>query len=119
MIALIANPKAWHGKYVRLIGYAHLEFEGRGLYIHRQDQLNAISKNGLWLNGLSKGAKLEGKPSVDQYVIVEGRFSATDRGHLGGWSGAIVDIRRFNLWSHPDRGPSWRRQKEGRSKPVQ
>jgi hypothetical protein len=117
MMALIANPKAWHGRYVRTIGYAHLEFEGNGLYVHRADYQNAISHNGLWVATARKGVVMKG--AVDKYVLVEGRFSAKFRGHMGMWSGAIEDIRRFQVWSDPDRGPAWRRQKEGRSKPVQ
>jgi hypothetical protein len=37
MIQLIANPQAWDGKHVRVIGFLRLEFEGDALYLHRED----------------------------------------------------------------------------------
>lgn len=50
IMQLIANSDAYHGKYVRLIGFVKLEFEGNAIYLHQDDYKFGISKNGLWLD---------------------------------------------------------------------
>ena len=78
MVQLIANPKAFHGKWVRVIGFCHLEFEGNALYLHRDDYERAISRNGVWLNAP------EGKEGLsNQYVLVEGVFEDATSTKLG------------------------------------
>lgn len=47
---LIARPRDFHGKRVRVLGYAHAEFESSGLYAHREDFEHAMYSNGLWLS---------------------------------------------------------------------
>ena len=37
LIQLIANPNEYHGKFVRLIGFCRLEFEGDALFLHREE----------------------------------------------------------------------------------
>jgi hypothetical protein len=50
MVQLIANPKDYDGKVVRVVGFMKLEFEGNGIYLHRDDYKNNIFKNGLWID---------------------------------------------------------------------
>src|SRR5690349_6313687 len=66
LIQLIARPADFDKKMVRVIGFCHLEFEGNGLFVHRQDFEQSISKNGLWLDAPRGKASLS-----DRYVIVE------------------------------------------------
>lgn len=100
LISLIATPKDFDGKRVRVIGFARLEFEGNAIYIHREDYLQGITKNGLWLD-----VELASKKSVteanNRYVLVEGVFSMKDQGHLGLWSGSIQKVTRMDPWSAP------------------
>src|SRR6266481_3107840 len=49
MVQLIANPKEHDGKFVRLIGYVNLQFEGNGIFLHSEDCKRGITANGLWL----------------------------------------------------------------------
>jgi hypothetical protein len=96
LVELIARPERYDRKPVRVIGYAHFEFEGNGLYLHREDYERAISKNGIWL---APPESVSGAvtPS-DRYVIVEGTFHARDKGHMGMWSGALTQVTRLEPW---------------------
>ena len=98
LINLIANPKEFDGKLVRVIGFARLEFEGNAIYLHREDHLQGITKNGLWLDVESALKKATTRLS-DRYVIVEGVFSMSDQGHMGLWSGSIQKITRMDPWA--------------------
>lgn len=100
LISLIAKPKEFDGKQVRVIDFARLEFEGNAIYLHREDYLNGITKNGLWLD-VEPPSKKSATRVSDRYVIVEGVFSMKDRGHLGLWSGTIQKITRMDPWVVP------------------
>jgi hypothetical protein len=52
LIHLIANPEAFDGKPVSVMGFFRYEFEGTALYVHREDYEHALSKNGIWVAGL-------------------------------------------------------------------
>jgi len=100
LINLIATPREFDGKQVRVIGFARLEFEGNAIYLHREDYLQGITKNGLWLD-VERLPKKSSASVNNRYVIVEGVFSMTDKGHLGLWSGSIQKVTRMDLWSAP------------------
>ena len=99
LIHVIQNPEKYAEQPIRVVGVATIKFEVTGLYISEADMLNAVTKNGVWIDVPSNEAtrKLNGK-----YVIVEGVFDPTRKGHLGMWSGMIKDVSRFDLWSDPD-----------------
>lgn len=94
MTQLIANPDKYEGQNVRVIGYLHLEFEGDVLYLHKEDFDHAILGNGIWVDIGREQQKLS-----DNYVLLEGVFTAKDRGHMGMWSGTLKDISRSMVWS--------------------
>ena len=87
---LLANPAPFQGHRVRVIGFAHFEREGNGLYPHREDWERHIARNGLWLDPPARSDSLS-----DHYVIVEARFDAKARGHLGMWSGTLDSVTRL------------------------
>lgn len=97
IIQLISNPNEFHGKTVRVIGYARLQFEGEALYLHSDDYKYAISKNGLWLSTTDE--ILKNREAFDRkYILVEGVFNAMHQGHAGLFSGSIEKIQRFQVW---------------------
>lgn len=102
MVQLIANSEKFDGRLVRVIGFLRLEFEGNVLYLHREDYENAILGDGVWVDTTAEVMK-QSKTLNMQYVLIEGTFSSSDRGHMGMWSGAIKKIRRAELW-HSHRG---------------
>lgn len=91
MVALLATPEAFDGERVRVHGYIHLEFEGNGIYLHEEDYLHQLYKNGLWVS-LKRDQSFRG--CQDQYVPLEGTFRAQDKGHMNLWNASITDITR-------------------------
>jgi hypothetical protein len=94
---LVATPERFDGKLVRAIGYVHLDFESNGLYPHEQDYEHAIPRNGIWVE-LGDCSNRDEHTLSDSYVLLEGRFSSQDQGHLGLWSGALLDVSRCDPW---------------------
>jgi len=95
IVQLIANPNEYHGKFVRVIGFASVEFEGNAVYLHRDDYEYDITKNGLWIDvDFRKQKKFD-----QRYVLIEGTFNAERKGHHRLFSGAILDIKRIEVWS--------------------
>lgn len=94
MTQLIATPEKYEGQHVRVIGYLHLEFEGDVLYLHKEDFDHAILGNGIWVHIGDDQKKLS-----DNYVLLEGVFTAKKHGHMGMWSGELSDINRSMIWS--------------------
>ena len=91
LVALIAQPDLYHGHHVRVKGFYRNEFEGTGIYLHREDYEQGLAKNGLWVHRSSAEHDLS-------YVLIEGRFDAEMTGHLGLWSGSIDDVTRMIPW---------------------
>ena len=74
LIRLIANPREYDGRYIRVYGYLHMEFERDALFIHREDCEQWLEPNSVDI-GISKGAmskKMRGLS--DRYVFLEGKF---------------------------------------------
>lgn len=98
LIQLISTPAAYDAKTVRVIGFCHLEFEGNGLYLHREDFERAIYKNAIWIDAPRDKAALS-----DQYVLIEATFDASEHGHVGLFSGSLKDVTRMERWqSHKE-----------------
>jgi hypothetical protein len=97
MINLIANPKEYEGYTIRLQGYLHLEFEGNGLYFHKEDYERSIEKNALWISVYpGEGIGLEAIKCNNHYVLIEGTFS-TKQGHMSMYSGSLENIKRVEI----------------------
>jgi hypothetical protein len=99
LLQLIATPDAFDGKYVRIHGFVCIEHEGTATYLHREDAEHMLTKNGLWL--AANDAAPEGSKEAqvkDRYALIEGRFTAKKKGHMGLWSGSIEDITRMEPW---------------------
>jgi len=98
IVNLLANPNAYHGKRVTVIGCVRLDFEGTVLYLHRDDYEHLIPSNAVWLSfganwPTAAQCSLEGR-----YVIVEGRFDATHHGHFRIYPAALTEISRLEPW---------------------
>lgn len=96
LVQLIANPEKFDGKQIRVIGFLRLEFEGNVLYLHREDYENSLF-DGIWVDVTPEITK-ERKTLNMHYVLLEGIFSSSERGHMDMWSGSIKNIRRADLW---------------------
>jgi hypothetical protein len=101
LVQLIANPKDHDGQIVRVIGFVRLEFEGNAIYLHQEDYKHGVSKNGLWID-VSDDIRKRRAEYDRKYVLIEGTFSAKDKGHMDMFSGSIQKISRFQLWMQGD-----------------
>jgi hypothetical protein len=97
LITLIATPADFDGKQVRVKGFARVEFEGNAIYLHRDDYLHGITKNGLWLD-LEMSSSKSASSANKRYVLIEGVFSMKEQGHFGMWSGSIKHVTRIQPW---------------------
>jgi len=98
LIQLIANPKAYDQKVVRIVGYLHLEFEGDVLYLHREDFDYGLTENGIWINLPKDITPAQVKAINDRYVICTGRFIAGGQGHMDLNSGEMDNLTRIQIW---------------------
>src|SRR5882762_70162 len=94
IIQLIATPEKFDRKFVRLIGFLCIAFEGDSIYLHREDFEKGIPRNGLRVDIPEKH---DPKLSM-HYVLIEGTFDANDHGHMGMFGGAIRKISRMTAW---------------------
>lgn len=98
MVQLIADPKRFDGQTVRVIGYLNLEFEGNAVYLHREDFERSILQNGIWIE-LTEAQQKSSTKFNNGYVLVEGTFSASEKGHLDIWPGSLQRVSRVSNWS--------------------
>jgi hypothetical protein len=98
LIQLIANPQAYDGKRVRLIGFLRLEFEGNAIYLHKEDYEHGISENGLWIDVPRDMTKDQQQRVNTQYAICEAMFRASGHGHMDVFSGELTNVSRLETW---------------------
>lgn len=102
LIQVIANPQAFDGRRIWIIGVADLG-PASFLYLGINDYRNLLTANAIRLNpGYGACAPLDGpKPSAmdGKYVLVEGTFRAGDSS--GATVGTMVKVTKCVLWSDP------------------
>lgn len=92
MVQLLANPERFEGKAVRLIGFCVWGFESQAIYFHTEDADVGNPANALWIESSP------GPPPTNvhrKFVLVEGVFTAKNRGHIGAYSGTLRDVSRL------------------------
>ena len=102
LLRLLANPDQFEGKDVQVIGFLHLEFEGNGLYLHKEDYDHSILGNMIWIDATADMQKAIAEIN-DRYVIIRGTFDSKDSGHMGLFTGTLKKITRCDVWSSPEK----------------
>ena len=93
IIKLIADPDRYHNKPVQVVGYVSFQFEDHSVCLHKEDSINGIARNCMWL-------KTDKQKCNNVYAIVSGRFNKHNLGHMGAFGGAIEEVER--IWErHP------------------
>ena len=92
---LLDNPKQYDGKFIRVIGYVYLEFEGN-IISNGPDKKYKRPVRDVWLK-VSDEIKRERDKYNEKYVLVEGTFNAKEHGHMGLSIGTIENIKRFEV----------------------
>ena len=95
LLELIARPKDYDGKPIAVIGFAYIEFEGQGLYLHREDYEHNLGTNAVWVD---VDLRPEFTALNGRYVLVQGVFEANHMGHSGMFRGAIRQVSRYDPW---------------------
>ncbi|HET8578787.1 MAG TPA: hypothetical protein VFO18_16945 [Methylomirabilota bacterium] len=94
LIQLIANPTAFDGKRVLVVGYLTVEFENEAIWLSELDAKHGITRNSLWLY-VSDPVYANRARFHNRYGLVVGTFNAHRRGHLSLSGGAIENITRL------------------------
>jgi hypothetical protein len=89
MVDLIANPALFDGRNVLIDGYIHIEFEGRGIYLHKDDYLYGITRNALWL---TSAGSVDLTKCQDSYASLRGTFRAGVGGHGDFFAGVLDHV---------------------------
>jgi hypothetical protein len=97
IIRLIAAPRDFAGKVVRVVGYLSIEFEGDAIYLHEEDCRRSLTTNGLAIDG-EPNIRNKLKELTGKYVIIEGVFDPSAGGHMNLFSGGIGAITRADAW---------------------
>ena len=97
ILQLIATPEKFDGKYISVVGFLRVEFEGNVLYLHQDDYEHHIYKNGVWV-AFEPKAKESAENLNMHYVFVIGTFDAADEGHLSMASGSVKHISDLMIW---------------------
>ena len=106
LMDLICNPENYHGKLVRVIGVARIEFEGNGIWFTEEHYKYGIYKNSLWieLNYETLGASRKDLMEYNgKYVLMEGVFDKNKKGHMGMNSGTLKNVTRYMLWERGEK----------------
>ncbi len=103
--ALLANPAAYEGKLVRLMGVANLEDRRQALYANRDDSYAMRTPSAVWLDLPTSVVEGDGGQRYQlnwRDVVVEGRFTA---GMVTGEDAYAGQLRKIQLFEvTPTRG---------------
>lgn len=97
MIAIIANPDAFHEVEVVVTGFFRFMHEDQAIYISREHAEHGLYANGLWVSVSDELAR-EALRLNNRYVQVKAVFNARRFGHMGLWAGTLERISR--LYAH-------------------
>jgi hypothetical protein len=100
IVRLLANPEAYNGKKVDVVGYYKWRYEGSGLYLSREAGEMGNASLGIWVD-VPQTNSVDGRIEfvASGFVEVQGmfRYSTNGSGHLGQWPAKIDALERFNL----------------------
>ena len=98
LVRILATPQAVDGRSVLVVGYLHLEFEGRLLCLHKEDVEHRLFENCIWTD-IPKTPEVEALS--DHYVGISGRMNARARGHMGMYQATVQEVRRIVVTDGP------------------
>jgi hypothetical protein len=98
MIALLASPQLYNGKFIRTTGVLCIEFEGNALYLHEEDYRFSMTKNAVKLD-LSKEQEERFKPLSLKHVLIEGMVEVDKHSvETGMYTGSLKNVTRLEAW---------------------
>lgn len=97
LTSLVSNPQMYNGKQVKVKGFLKLAFEGNIIYSRKQEYEQRIDSNSLWVDISRKQMDSTYRSYNKSNVIIDGVFDMTNKGHMGGFKGAITNITKIEL----------------------
>jgi len=97
MVALLANPDAYNGKSIHVVGAINLEFENRMLCLHSEDIAKVLEKNCIWVSFNNDALQKTEEDLLlykNHYVIIEGTFDSSTKNSR--CSGTLNNISRID-----------------------
>jgi len=82
--ALLGSEENYSDRQVRMMGFFQSKHEAVGLFPCAEAARNGDYISGIWVYSDVSAAALDG-----QWVVIEGVFSASDRGHGGAYAGSV------------------------------
>jgi hypothetical protein len=102
LVRILATPQAVDGRSVFVVGYLHLEFEGRLLCLHKEDVEHRLFANCIWTD-IPKTPEVEALS--DHYVGISGKVNARAQGHMGMYQATVEEVRRILVTDGPFPSP--------------
>jgi hypothetical protein len=96
MVSVLANPEKYYDRRISVVGFAHFEFEGNALFLHREDFELRVMTNSIWLDRTGLDPSLV-NATDDHYAMVIGKYVHRD-GHMGCCIGTITQIETLERW---------------------
>ncbi|MDD5669681.1 MAG: hypothetical protein PHE58_06610 [Candidatus Omnitrophica bacterium] len=97
LIQLISRPEKYNGKFIAVIGFVNLEFEGDAVYLSEEDYRHGIGKNAVRLL-INEDIEKNAKKFDNKYCHIAGTFKDTSSLGNDVFSGMITDIKFFQFW---------------------
>ena len=95
LVSLLAVPERYDGHKVLVSGFVTLGFEDFGLHLDKSAYEAGLRRNALWLDPPDWLSAAEARRLSRRYGEVAGTFDVSRHGHMGVYSGALVDLRRI------------------------
>lgn len=97
LIALIANPSAYFGRRIRVVGYLHVGYHYAELYVDRGAFRAMVSSNAVSVDLGPDRFKVEKKMN-DRVVVIVGTFGPPNPGAWSLGAGAVSNISSIAPW---------------------
>ncbi|PYL97885.1 MAG: hypothetical protein DMF18_01205 [Verrucomicrobia bacterium] len=96
LVALIANPEKYDNHHVGVEGIAYFDSKNgiNGIFLTREDKENANGQNAVFV--VFTASVKNPDQFNNRFVLVQGRFDAQDKGHLGSFCGTVKDVIRVH-----------------------
>ena len=99
LIKLIATPEKYQGQVIQVMGYLSLDFEGRAIYLHKEDYNHSLCSNAFSVQFSPDFEKIKNIAAYDKkYVVIIGTFNSGPSGHMGTYPGSLTNITRLDFW---------------------
>jgi hypothetical protein len=94
LVSLIATPERFDNTIVRVQGVAYLDSKHyiNAIFLTREDKIRGNTANAIFLEfspAVHDADRLNGK-----FVIIEGKFTSANKGHLNAFPACLRDVTR-------------------------